>query len=114
MKIEDDLLVAEIEFEIISVLVIGFIFALIYVFSSKSPLFRIEENSPPPYTAGISYNGEQISHVSDMVVFLSILLAVESLIVFLFFVNISSWIVLLFASSLVATVLGYYVYLEER
>ncbi|MEM0046812.1 MAG: hypothetical protein QW437_04560 [Fervidicoccaceae archaeon] len=107
---------AEIELEIISVLVIGALFAAIYVLTSKSPLFNVEKGGrkSQPYTAGISLNGEHFVHVSDMIIFLSILLAVESLLVATFFVEISPWIILLFAASLFATVLGYFVYLGER
>lgn len=106
-------LIPEIEKEILSVLIIGLIFIAVYVLSSRRPLFRTEK-SVSPYTAGITYNGEQFAQVSDMVIFLSILLAVESLTISLFFVSISPWIIILFSASLVATLLGYYAYLEER
>jgi hypothetical protein len=105
-----------IEQEIISVLLLGLIFALIYVLGGKGPLFKQPDESSgrSPYTAGIEFGDRQITQVSDMVVFLFILLAVESLIIALFFVNITPWTILLYSVVLISTVLGYNVYMEEN
>ena len=96
--------------ELISILVVAVFYVLLYVFSSRSPLFKVERDVYP-YTAGVLYNGQQVSHVSDMIVFLSILLTIESLVAFLFFEVSTIGVLLLFAAALVAVILAYHAYL---
>ncbi|MEM0044338.1 MAG: hypothetical protein QXQ36_06870 [Sulfolobales archaeon] len=99
---------------LIPILVIGIFFTGIYILSYRSSLLRAGKSREraQPYTSGVLLNTNQFTHVSDMIVFLSMLLAIESLIIVIFLAGASLWLMALFSASLLVVVLGYLIWIE--